>query len=107
MQYKLNSAITEKELRNYGFTDWSNGHWYLCKNLYKNEISLNLDILKVDYGHVEIDVLDENVGQPYNYDWLLSVNKNAKTANKVKKAYDKIMKKLLKDEILLEVKDNE
>jgi len=52
-------------------------------------------------------VLDENVGQPYNYDWLLSVNKNAKTANKVKKAYDKIMKKLLKDEILLEVKDNE
>ena len=103
MNYKLNPTVTEKELRDYGFTDWSNGHWYYCKNLYKQDISLNLDILKADYSHVEIDVLDENFGQPYDYEWLLSVNKNAKIANKVKKAYDKIIKKLLKDKILLEV----
>ena len=103
MQYRLNPTITEQKLRDYGFTDFSNGHWYLCKNLYKNEISFNLDILKADYSHVEIDVLDENFGKPYDYEWLLSMNKNAKVANKVKKAYDKMVNKLLKDKILLEV----
>lgn len=103
MQYKLNPTITEQELRDYGFTDFSNGHWYYCKDLYKGDISFNLDVLKSDYNYVEIDILDEWWCQPYDYEWLLSMNKEAKVANKVKKEYDKMVKKLLKDKILLEV----
>lgn len=103
MQYKLNPAITEQELRGYGFTDFSNGYWYYCKILYQPSISFNLDVLKSDYSKIQIDVLDDDFCQPYDYEYILSeINKNAKVANRVKKEYDKMIAKLLKDKILLE-----
>ena len=106
MQYKLNPAITEKELRDYGFTDFSNGHWYyyqIMYNEYRWHMSFNLDVLKSNYNHIEIDIIDDITGKVFNFKYMTDVKKKDRTVRRMKRAYDKIIKKLLNDKILLEV----
>lgn len=70
--------LSDKEMREIGFTDYCKDRWYFNRLIvfkpkkYKNvEISFNVTIPK-DGSDIQIDVLDEDFCQPYDYQYLLN-----------------------------------
>ena len=107
----VNKAITyailsEEEMRKIGFRD-CHGSWYFSKQIqlpkekqYKNfEISFSVSIPK-NGGELRIDVLDEDWGQPYDYQRMLSDNPNFKTCLIVKEQVEKWMSYLQEKMVL-------
>lgn len=83
----LNAAVSgvvlaEEEMRNLGFTDHSKDRWYYCFRVGEG-ITLNVTIPK-DGSRLRIDVLDEDFGQPYDYQRILKNNPNLEFAQRVK-----------------------
>lgn len=59
--------LVEEDMRENGFTDHREGYWYKSWPLNDNgDITLNLSIKK-DNGEYDVEVLDEEFGQPYHY----------------------------------------
>lgn len=58
--------LPDKKMRKVGFTDYREGFWYFCRDL-GHEISFSVTINKADAEDLCIDVLDEDFGQPYDY----------------------------------------
>jgi len=95
----LNVAITsnilpEEQMRKLGFTDHLESVWYYSKYVSKNkQITFNVSIPK-DGSRFEIDILDENFLQPYDYQAILSSNPNNHYAKQIKKTVEDHMQQL-------------
>lgn len=69
-EYGLNKKIQghilpDDKMRKLGFTDRNPDNWYYCKGI-AEDISFNVTIPK-DGSRIRIDVLDEMLLQPYDY----------------------------------------
>lgn len=60
-------------MRKARFTDYREGYWYYCRDLrpLAHGISFNLSINKNDSTDWQIDILDEDFLQPYQYQWMI------------------------------------
>lgn len=79
---KIKAAVlSEGEMSKAGFTDCNEHVWYFFKQInfpkkYKSfDVSFNVSIPK-NGSDISIDVLDEDFGQPYDYQQILKNNSN-------------------------------
>ena len=90
--------LSDKEMREIGFTDYSKDRWFFCRSItfpreprYKGfDISFNVSIPK-DGSDIRIDVLDEDFCQPYDYQRILSKNPNHPCASIVNEQVERWM----------------
>jgi len=75
--------LPDEQMRKIGFTDCREGYWYFCRDL-GHEISFSITISKADTEDLCIDVLDEDFGQPYDYQYYLINDPNFDFAIKVR-----------------------
>lgn len=75
--------IDDKGMRQFGFTDHLPDTWYFVTRV-GDGISLNISIKK-DTHDLTIDVLDENFLQPYDYQYILTLDEENSFAQQVKK----------------------
>lgn len=88
------SPAEDSTMRRLGFTDHREGYWYLCCSVSPDhDMTLNVEIAK-DGSDWQIDVLDENFCQPYDYQYLLNVNPTLDYPNKVADECEKWFRKL-------------
>ena len=88
-------------MREIGFTDYAEDNWYFCRLIkfpkerrYREfEISFNVSIPK-DNSDIEIDILDEDFLQPYDYQRMLYNNPTFEPAMIVKEQVEEWMKYL-------------
>lgn len=102
--------LNEKNLKKYGFK-LSEGlkftdskipeHWHYHKYI-ADDITFNIDYYLKPYKGAQLEILtiDEDFGQPYDYQAILSRNPQHKFANNVFNEVEKEMKKLQEAEIL-------
>lgn len=91
----------EEKMRELGFTDYQNGWWYFHKAI-SADISFNLQIAK-DGSDWQIDVLDENFCQPYDYQHFImksEINDIPFVALKTKEKVDQIMEDLVEKGVI-------
>jgi len=63
--------LSDEDMRDIGFTDYNEKFWYYATTLDKTmEISFNIRIYK-ETGEGEIDIFDDEFGQPYDYQGIL------------------------------------
>lgn len=87
-------VVADKEMREAGFTDHRDGIWYYCAMLSDvSGISFNCTINKKT-NHVEIDVLDEDWLQTYDYQLILKKDTKHHYALLVHAQVQKQMQKL-------------
>lgn len=96
---KIETNQTVKSLLEYGFTNHNEPILYFCRNL-GNDISFNLSIDKESLEIKNIDVLDEDFLQPYDYQAILLKDKNHKFAKNIYYKVNDILSKLQKDGII-------
>jgi hypothetical protein len=88
------SPAEDSTMRRLGFTDHREGYWYLCRSVSPDhDMTLNVEIAK-DGSDWQIDVLDENFCQPYDYQYLLNLNPTLDYPNKVADECEKWFRKL-------------
>lgn len=63
--------LSDEKMRELGFTDYRKGYWYFCRNVYSS-ITFSISINKKLPEDFRIDVLDDDFGQPYDYQSMLS-----------------------------------
>ena len=90
--------LSDEEMREIGFTDRYEPHWYFCKGVAK-DITFNVTIPK-DGSDIEIITLDEMFCQPYNYQYILKNHPNLKYALDVKKKTEEWMQYLINRGVL-------
>lgn len=73
------NLLSEDRMKELGFTDYCKDRWYYCRELSK-DISFSVSIPKENPDDFRIDILDENFCQPYDYQSILSKNKENKIA---------------------------
>lgn len=89
----LNAAVLpEAEMRKLGFTDHSATNWYYCSRV-GSGVTLNVSIPK-DGSRFRLDVLDEDFGQPYDYQDYLKRNPKLEFALGVKAAVENQLESL-------------
>lgn len=66
------SILSDEEMTDLGFTDHTGKNWYYTTQLMA-DISLNVTIPK-DGSRLSLDVLDEEILQPYDYQRILMNN---------------------------------
>lgn len=89
--------LSDADMKTAGFRLVTNSslygdYWYFCKFL-QNEITFNVHIL-ADGSDGWIDVLDEDFGQPYDYQYMLEKDSSHPFANYVKEEVEHWMKML-------------
>ena len=95
------NILSDEEMRDIGFTDYSKDSWYFCRTIkfpntkrYRGfDISFNVSILK-DNSDIRIDVLDEDFCQPYDYQYMLDKTPNFEPCLIVKEQVEDWMKYL-------------
>lgn len=85
--------LSDYMMRYLGFTDHVSHRWYLCKQI-DTGITFNMSIEK-DGSDWSIDVLDEDILQPYDYQHLLEENPKHSFALRVKQRVDDYMIQLI------------
>lgn len=83
--------LPDKEMRELGFTDHQRGYWYFCRVLCLN-ITFNISINKKDPEDFQIDVLDDDYCQPYDYQFMLGSETQGKHNSVAIKVYEKVEK---------------
>lgn len=99
----LNAAIggnilTDEQMRNHGFTDHNAKNWYYVERV-GDGTTFNLTLPK-DGGRLQIDVLDEDFGQPYDYQAYLKRNPKLEFAHGVKARVEAIMERMSEQGII-------
>lgn len=97
---KIADGMTKEKLLEYGFTNYNKPVLYYCR-IVGHGISFNL---MVDIETLEIkniDVLDEDFCQPYDYQSMLMRDINFRPAQQVFDRVDKELKKLQNDGIII------
>lgn len=84
--------LADEKMRNLGFTDRSPQTWYLCHSL-SNDITFNVSIPK-DGSRLTISVIDEDFGQHYDYQAILTRNPGFAFALTVKAKVETLMTNL-------------
>ena len=101
------TILSDKEMRDIGFTDYSKDNWYFCRLIkFPNEkryrrfkISFSVTIPK-DNSDIQIDVLDEAFLQPYDYQYMLDKNPTFEPCLIVKEQVEEWMKYLQDNGVL-------
>lgn len=76
-------VLDDTAMRALGFTDCVPEDWYLRKSV-SDDHTTSLDVTAAKDGSDWcIDVLDEDFGQPYDYQWILSQDPDFAYARKV------------------------
>ena len=90
-------VLSDKRMRELGFTDLTRNTWYFyrVRNISGLSVSFNVSIDKSNPDNLQIDVLDEDFLQPYDYQDILSHYKDNKYAQEVKRWVDKMMASLV------------
>lgn len=83
--------LPDDKMRKTGFTDFCEGHWYFSRNVWKDDISFNLSIPKDNPSNWEIDILDEDIMQPYDYQYYLTQQNYPKIALSVREKVEEWM----------------
>lgn len=83
--------LPEKEMRKLGFTDYREGYWYFCRGVVSN-ITFSISINKKDPADFQIDVLDDDFCQPYDYQAMLSKETYTKPNKVAVKTYEEVEK---------------
>jgi hypothetical protein len=81
------NILSDEEMRKIGFTDRVISSWYYCVGVGET-VTFNLTVNKAD-GSFEIDVLDENFLQPYDYQYILRKIPNHEFASTVRNNVEK------------------
>lgn len=95
------TILSDKEMKEIGFTDYSKDYWYFSmpiifpntKRYHGFNISFSVTIPK-DNSDIRIDVLDEAFCQPYDYQYMLNKNPTFEPCLIVKEQVEKWMKYL-------------
>lgn len=75
------TILSDEEMREIGFTDFAKNRWYFGKNIkfpksrFQPDISFDVTIPK-DGSDINIEVIDEDFGQPYDYQYILEKTPN-------------------------------
>ena len=95
------NILSDEKMREIGFTDRCKDCWYFCRYIefpkekkyryLQNEITFNVTIPK-DGSDIRIDIIEEDFGQPYDYQHILKNNKNNNVCLIVKEEVEKWMK---------------
>jgi hypothetical protein len=93
--------LSDKEMRKIGFSDYAKENWYYCRRVdfhkekrYKTfDITFNVTIPK-NGSEIGIDILDDDFGQPYDYQRMLKKDHNFEPALIVKEFVEDQMKYL-------------
>ena len=99
------NILSDKEMRDIGFTDYAKDTWYFCRMIkfpkgHRGfDISFNVSIPK-DNSDIQIDVLDEAFCQPYDYQYMLDKNPDFEPALVVKEQVEDWMKYLQDNEVI-------
>lgn len=94
-------VLDEDKMRSLGFTDYREGYWHISKTIPElSDITFNLSVNKKNPYDYRIDVLDENFCQPYDYQHMLTKNKNFAPALRCLKAVEEYMDWLTKEGIV-------
>lgn len=65
------NILEDKKMQALGFTDYREGYWNFMREV-AEDITFSLSINKTDSNDFNINVLDDNFGQPYDYQSSLS-----------------------------------
>lgn len=96
---KIQSHILpDEDMKKAGFTRHAKDRWYYCRGL-NNDLTFNVTI-NVDNSDFNIEVLDEDFLQPYDYQEILRFNPNHKLALTVWQRVEVLMDKLQEAGIL-------
>ena len=101
------TILPDEKMREIGFTDHAKDNWYFYRLIkfpkerrYREfEISFNVSIPK-DNSDIEIDILDEDFLQPYDYQRMLCNNPTFEPAVIVKEQVEEWMKYLQDNGVL-------
>jgi len=96
---KINPNQTVESLSKYGFSNHHEPTLYFCKMLI-DEISFSISIDKKSLEITNIDVLDENFLQPYDYQAILMRDTSYKYAKMVFDKVDSVINKLQNDGVI-------
>ena len=90
---KIN-VLPDEQMRDLGFTDYAPERWFFWKHLVY-DISFNMAIEK-DGSSWSIDVLDDVFLQPYDYQYLMTIDHPSQVAFRVKELVDRWMMYMVK-----------
>lgn len=99
---KIN-ILEEDKMRELGFTDYCKTSWTYREAVFVDGdfvVTFNLSIKKDNPKNFDIDILDDNWCQPYDYQKYLRTSPNFKTGLKVHNKVQEIMKKLLDNGVI-------
>lgn len=98
-------VLPDNIMREIGFTDYRSGYWHFMKILKGiDEISFNVTIQKDNPENISIRILDENFGQPYDYQYILQNNPTFKPCLIVKEQVEEWTKYLEEKGIIYTLK---
>lgn len=93
------NILPDEQMRKIGFVDLNKKRWYFYKDITNFEITFNVSIPK-DGSDINIDVLDEDFLQPYDYQHFLYNNPSHNIALQVKEKVEEWMKYLQDNGVL-------
>lgn len=99
---KIN-VLEENKMRELGFTDYCKTSWTYREAVFIDGdfvVTFNLSIKKDNPKKFDIDILDDNWCQPYDYQKYLKTTPYFKTGLKVHNKVQEIMKKLLDNGVI-------
>lgn len=90
--------LDDEKMRDIGFTDYCKDKWYFCRDI-TEDVSFNVIIPK-DGSDIEIITLDEDFGQPYDFQSIIENNPAFEYALKVKEGTYQLMEYLQNNGVL-------
>ena len=85
--------LPEEQMRKFGFRDTGHGTWCYGRDV-ADDICFSVSIDKENSYDFRIDVIDEDFGQPYDYQHMLATNSENEYAMKIWTGVEAHMKKL-------------
>ena len=102
------NILLDEDMRKAGFTDNNKTNWYYMKTLKGGEIPISFNVtINKKTSKVQIEILDENWLQHYNYQSILERDPNNKFANEIHKKVQDQMKILMDKGIITGYKEND
>lgn len=97
------NILDDNKMRELGFTDYCKTYWTYRVSVFKDGdfiVTFNLSVNKKNPNNFDIDILDDNWCQPYDYQKFLRTTPNFKTGLKIHNKVQEIMKKLIDNGII-------
>ncbi len=102
------NILSDEDMINAGFTDNHKKNWYYMKTLIGGNIPISFNVtISKKTSKVQIEILDENWLQHYNYQSILERDPNNKFANEIHKKVQEQMKLLMDKGIITGYKEND